>query len=281
MPARFDGYTATTKAAKPDDLLQVLSDANPGAFFGWNMTKGNGYHGFDDKWSIKDQTGSEFASILSGGRHGERCMLEVKGEMTPPVVDLLRSRYEHRATRLDSCLDQDEPGAFDRLVGICLDVKKAHRLKGSKAGDWDDYPEDGRTLYLGSTQSVCRLRLYEKGRQREYSHLSRVNWARIELQVRPAKEAKTQFSTLSADEVWGASSWTRDLAGRVFQNHVDPHPAGTIYKLTSSEAALRWMCRQYGAHLVALKDDLGSWDVVGLTLGEMIAEEAAKQRRDS
>jgi predicted transcriptional regulator len=34
---------------------------------------------------------------------------------------------------------------------------------GGKAGDWDDFPEKGRTLYLGSTSSPVRARLYEKG----------------------------------------------------------------------------------------------------------------------
>ena len=58
---------------------------------------------------------------------------------------------------------------------------------GGKAGDWDDFPEKGRTLYLGSQSSPVRMRLYEKGLQPEYAHLNRPNWARIEVQVRPAK----------------------------------------------------------------------------------------------
>ena len=51
---------------------------------------------------------------------------------------------------------------------------------GGKAGDWDDFPEKGRTLYLGSQSSPVRMRLYEKGLQPEYAHLNRPNWARIE-----------------------------------------------------------------------------------------------------
>ena len=34
---------------------------------------------------------------------------------------------------------------------------------GGKAGDWDDFPEKGRTLYLGSQSSPVRMRLLRKG----------------------------------------------------------------------------------------------------------------------
>jgi len=164
--------------------------------------------------------------------------------------------------------------AFAALLEPSIEVKKARKIMGGKAGDWDDFPEKGRTLYLGSKSSPVRMRLYEKGLQPEYQHLNRPNWARIEVQVRPAKEAKTAFSDLSAMDVWGASRWTRDIAGRVLEQHVDPHPAGSTYRLTAQETALRWMCKQYGAHLASLAQDLGGWDCVGLTLKEILEEQS-------
>ena len=75
-------------------------------------------------------------------------------------------------------------------------------------------------------------------------------------------------------DVWGASRWTRDIAGKVLEQHVDPHPAGSTYRLTDQETALRWMCKQYGAHLASLAQDLGGWDCVGLTLKEILVEQA-------
>jgi hypothetical protein len=157
---------------------------------------------------------------------------------------------------VDACADFDAPGAFQALLGPCLEVKVKHRLKGERRGDWDDYPEDGRTLRLGAPTSTVQARLYEKGKQPEYRHLARFDWTRLE----PA-------------EVWGASAWTRDLAARVLAQHVDPHPAGTVYRHTERESALRWMCQQYGAHLVSLADDLGSWECLGLTLREMLTRQ--------
>jgi hypothetical protein len=40
------------------------------------------------------------------------------------------------------------------------------------------------------------------------------------------------------------------------------------------------MCRQYGAHLVSLQEDLGGWEALGLTLREQIAEERRAQERE-
>jgi DNA relaxase NicK len=199
-------------------------------------------------------------------------MLEVKGERSPEVVERLRSAFPHRATRMDSCADFDAPGAFERLLGTCMAIKRRHRLKGKRDGDWEDFPELGRTQYLGTPQSVSMLRLYEKGKQPEYRHLERSEWVRAEIQVRPAKEAKTEFSMLSAVDVWGASAWSRDLAGEILREHVDPHPAGTVWKKTGLERRLGFLCQQYGPTLLELHELLGSWECVGLTLSEKIKE---------
>lgn len=273
---RFDAYTATTEAVKPGDAISLL--VGSGGFGGVTLHQGRGFHQFAERVAIRDNTGSEFGSVHWGGRHGDRVMIEVKGESTPGAVERLRSGFEHRCTRVDACADFDAPRAFERLYRACRVVKKAHSIIGGKAGDWEDFPEKGRTLYLGAKTSTTRMRLYEKGKQPEYVHLGRENWARIEVQVRPAKEAKTTYSTLSPEEVWGASRWTRDLAASVLKAHVDPHPAGSTYRKTEDEAAIDWMCRQYGQRLVSMAQDLGGWDVLGLTLRETIKEQQRKSK---
>lgn len=274
---RFDGYSATTLHARPPEVVDLIrAVAGPGEFH--RIREGKGFHQFGHRLGVISETGTEWAAVQWGGGQGDRVMFEVKGEGTPGAVDAFRERYEHRCTRVDSCADFDAPGAFDSLLGACLEVKQAHGLKGERQGDWEDFPELGRTLYLGSRQSVSRVRLYEKGKQPEYRHLDRPEWTRIEIQVRPSKDAKTEFSALSPSQVWGASSWTRDLAGKVLQQHVDPHPAGTVYRRTETEAAFEHMCRQYGPTLLALLEDLGDWQSVGLTIGEKLQELAAARR---
>ena len=269
MTVRFDGYSATTTAANHYQLAELFGD-------GYEPNHTHGYHGFGERVSFTDATGTEVGSVSWGGKHdgnhGQRTMIEVKGEQSPRVVEALRSRFPHRATRLDSCADFDAPGAFESLLGACMTVKRAHRLIGERQGDWEDFPERGRTQYLGSRQSTTRLRLYEKGKQPQYLHLARPDWVRAEIQVRPAKEAKTVFSTVSALDTWGASAWSRQLAARILLDHVDPHPAGTTWRKTSLEQRLEWICRQAGPTLIELLSEVGTWQCVGLTLGEKIKE---------
>ena len=265
---RFDAYSATSEAIKPGDAVGILAAA--AGLSSVTLKQGRGFHRFGERIAVKDHTGSEFGAVQWGGSHGDRVMIEVKGEHTPEAVERLRSGFEHRCTRVDACADFDAPRAFERIYRACNAVKKAHRIIGGKAGDWEDFPEKGRTLYLGAKSSTTRLRLYEKGKQAEYAHLSRPDWARIEVQVRPAKEAKTEFSNLSPEQVWGASRWTRDVAAAVLKAHVDPHPAGSTYRKTEDEAAIEWMCRQYANRLVSMANDLGGWDVLGLTLREIV-----------
>lgn len=274
---RFDAYTATTTAAKHNDMLSLLSNASTGSSSVSTIREGKGFHTFGHRIGVTNEQGVEWGSVQWGGSQGQRVMIEVKGENTPKAVELIRSDYQHRCTRVDACADFDDSGVFERMLGICQQVKKEHRLKGEKQGDWDDFPELGRTLYLGARASVSRVRLYEKGKQPEYVHLEKPNWTRIEIQVRPAKEAKTAFSSLTPLEVWGASTWTKQLAGQVLQQHVDPHPAGTIWRPTKRDAALAWMCKQYGSQLSDLAFDLGSWECLGLTLKEIIAAEKKKR----
>ena len=209
MQTRFDAYTATTRAAKAEDLFPMLF------FVGDRFRQGRGHHGFEHRASFSGPDGAEAASVSWGGTHGGLVMLEAKGERTPSIVARLRSHYEHRCTRVDSCYDVEESGAFETLLQPCLQVKKDYKLKGSKAGDWEDFPEDGRTLYVGANTSPVKLRLYEKGHQPEYRHLNRPDWVRIELQVRPAKDAKDAYSRADSLAVWGASACTREIAGMV------------------------------------------------------------------
>ena len=269
---RFDAYTATMREVHQDDLMGILFDQ---VGIGASFYASKGFHNFGQRLAIKDVSGHEVGAVQFGGHQGDRVMFEVKGEHSPKAVEALRSRFQHRVTRVDSCADFDAPRAFSRLLKACTEVKKDHRIMGGRAGDWEDFPEKGRTLYLGAKTSPVRMRLYEKGLQKEYEHLDKPNWVRIEAQVRPkAAEAKEAFSKLSALEVWGAGRWTREIAAKVLQEHVDPHPAGTIYRLSDQEKALRWMCKQYGATLMSAAADLGGWDCLGLTLSEIIKEQA-------
>ena len=269
---RFDGYTATTRDAKPEQLIPLFDPIASGL----TLKQGRGFHQFGERIALCDESG-EVGYVQWGGKQGDRAMIEVKGERTPKVVERLRSLCPHRVTRVDSCADFDAPDAWKRLLRAVLATKRKHRLYGERRGDWDQ-PEKGRTMYLGATTSTTRLRLYEKGKQPEYAHLGRTEWVRAEVQVRPAKDAKATYAALTPLDCWGASTWSRELAGQILAEHVDPHAAGTVYRRTDLETRLAWVCKQAGPTLLELHAELGSWECVGLTLGERIKELQAAKR---
>jgi hypothetical protein len=271
---RFDAYSATCRGVKPLEAVNLLTRS-------WDegdqVQRGRGFHGFGDRWGLRGRDGAEWGAVSYGGTHGDLCMVEVKGERTPSVVaDVRKVIPDHRCTRVDSCEDHDCPGAWDRFLEDVLAVKAGFRLRGEKRGDWD-YPEDGRTMYLGATRSAVRARIYEKGKQREYSYLGRPHWVRSEVQVRPEGAQRRAFAVADATEVWGASPFTRELAARILGSDVPALAAYEARRQNERDVALRYMCIQYGPHMKSLADDLGGGECLGLTLLEMI-DEVARSR---
>ena len=272
---RFDAYTATSQGFKAAECVGWICELARVE----TVREGRGFHTFGHRVSCVDDAGDEVGAVQWGGRQGDRVMVEVKGEATPVLVDRIRQADGgHRCTRVDSCYDMERDGAWDDLLGAVMAVKERYRLYGGPRGDWS-FPELGRTQYLGASSSAVRARLYEKGKQPEFRHLARPNLVRLELQVRPQKGAKAEYSLLGPLEVWGASKWTRELAGLVLREELDPHPPGTVRKDSIRERAIRHACRQYGKHLVSLAADCGGWEVLGLTLREIISEEQERMRR--
>jgi hypothetical protein len=102
-------------------------------------------------------------------------------------------------------------------------------------------------------------------------------WIRAELQARPKdEEARRLAASCTPEQAWGLTDWTHDLAQKAFALELE-----RIYirarKISKDEEALRWMLRQYGGPLRRLAEDLGTWDCVGLTLGDMLQEIEAEK----
>lgn len=249
---RFDAYTASVRGIGYRDLCAIVD------FEGAEVVGGKGHYGYAERISFRDAGGAEIAAVQYGGTNAATPMVEFKGERTPVLVDAVREAFpEHSCSRVDSAYDIAKPGAWDTLLADVLAVKATHKLKGEQRGDWQDFPEDGRTMYLGAPSSTVRTRLYEKGKQPDYRSLGMPDWVRLEVQVRPAKEAKKRYATLTAEQVWGASRYTRDLAARVLQRELNPFPAGTVRKETSEERKCRFMMKQYGPTVLAWLDRAG------------------------
>lgn len=262
---RFDAYSATVRGIDFRELCAIVD------FEGSKVTGGRGFYGYGERISFRDASGAELASVSHGGTNANTPMMEVTGERTQIIVPEFRAAFPaHSCSRVDSAYDIEKAGAWDELLTEVLAVKAKHKLKGEKRGDWDDHPEDGRSMYLGAPSSPVRTRLYEKGKQPEYRALGHPDWVRLEVQVRPAKDAKKTFASLTAEEVWGASRYTRDLAARVLHRELDAFPAGTVWKESSTQQKRRNMARQYGAITMDMAREAGSIEAFCEQLAELM-----------
>ena len=191
--------------------------------------------------------GDRVATVLHGGPNGHP-NVEASGDRAPALAALLRSMGEHRVTRCDVAVDLYGDDLFTGLEPVALSIARDHSLMVRKVGSPLDRTA-GETIYLGSRSSPVFARIYEKGkmecqRQPGLSASQLHPWVRVELEIKPPKELKSQASMMTPESFWGIRSWTAQLAQEAFAMSPDPipfHPART----SSDDRAFAVMCDQY------------------------------------
>lgn len=268
--ARFDWYQATV-TAEPGELLEALGGLSEVGR--WEDLKRPPY-GYAFARRLVDDDG-QLCQVWWGGTHAQPHAV-FSGEVSPQGADLLRGEFpSHRVTRVDVCEDYAEPGAYDRLQGIALDVARDRSVKVGTAGD-HLLTKEGRTLYLGSSKSHTRLRLYDKAaelRQQYASNLPKLlqvpeHLARLEVQVRPQDLAARQRAAV-ADPVslMGSAAWMRALMLEVAGVELEPFQAGKVWRQSDDERAYMALLAQYGGLLRRRMLDHGSWHALGAQIG--------------
>lgn len=284
MCARFDWYQATVQTD-----LATLKGALEGVCRGaarWEPME-RAPHGYGQGDRLHDAEG-QVCMVWWAGSH-ELPHAVASGETAHDVAEVLRGEFgagRHRVTRADACIDYAEPGAYERLQGIALDVAKDKGIKVGTAGD-HLLRHEGRTLYLGAPTSVTRLRLYDKADELRAKLRNDVRalevpdeLARLECQVRPQTPiAKVAASQLSPVELMGSSAWMRELMLRVAGLELAPWQAGRPWRRADDERAYAAMLAQYGGMLARRLGDHGSWDLVGRQIGDDLAVLARAKRR--
>jgi hypothetical protein len=271
--ARFDWYQATVRGSVPD-VRAVLSDLAPGE---WEPLR-KAPHGYAFGDRLVDQDG-QVAAVWWGGAH-EHPHVVISGERAQAGAELLRTHLpDHSVSRVDSCIDYAEPGAYDRLQGIALGVAQERGVRVGTAGD-HLLTMQGRTLYLGAASSHTRLRLYDKAAElraqfdRDPVRLATVpeHLARLEAQVRPqTPEAKRKAAQLDPLSVMGSAAWMRVLMRQVADLELEPFQAGTVWRQSDDDRAYAALMAQYGGLLRRIREDLGSWECVGAQIGHDLA----------
>lgn len=272
----FDAYSATTCELTPEDMADIVMVGDD------TIERGlYGHHQFEKRDVITDNGGNSVATVYYGGKtHGGRVMLDVKGHRTPDAVTSLRKvAPSHRCTRVDSRMDFDCPGVFEKLLSPMMEIVDRKKLYSKPDGDWRNHPELGRTQYAGSPKSAVRVRLYEKGKEPSQRYLCRADWTRLEIQIRPKDIAREIFAKASPIDAWGAAEWTRELAGKILEQKILPLKAEAVKLPSVDEAKLRWMCKQYGAPLVSLlHHHQGDLEAFGLSISRVLGEVQQEDR---
>lgn len=256
----FDGYCATVHA-NPDGLFDDLLCLMESAGFDARTQEAGKVRFYALARNVVDEKGHQLFQLKSGGSNPHP-HLECFGPPAPIVAAYLRERYSHQPTRIDHAIDMCGPGLFDQLYSRAVDLCKQHGLRGAPAGDWVT-PDGGRTFYLGSRSSQVFVRIYEKGIKYakdlgENLTAELRGWVRVELEFKPqTKIAKGLASKIEGPQMWGATSWTDQLAKEVLG--MPSVPINIRERRESNEErALRFMAAQYKKHLRSLFEKNGS-----------------------
>lgn len=285
---RFDYYASTIEDDQSrvvDNLGKLGHQLEPCH----NLAKA--YHFTDGYAVMHNQTGLACRIFL---KEGQRPYAFASSEATDAFCDLVRNEYpdRHLVTRLDPCQDFYDGNARRKLTGIARRMAKARRMSLQVIYNPLD-PTAGQTTYLGSPSSEYRERIYDKGWE-QYGKLQAQcgrkglvlpkdirfklpggvevradQWIRAELQARPKdEEARRIAASCTPEQAWGLTDWTHEFARRAFALELERIFIRTR-KISKDDEALRWMLRQYKGPLLRMVEDLGGWDVAGLTLGEI------------
>jgi hypothetical protein len=236
----LDWYAATI--ARPEShvlaaFVTALADEKP--------VPARPANGYGHAWELR-HSGRRCALVSGGGQH-EFPHVVGTGQDAPAVARLARS-FPHRVSRVDVCVDTEDPGAYETLrVGLLHSARASGTTAREITSPLD--PTAGRTLYAGSPASEHMARLYEKGKQ--LASEERPDWVRYELQLKPQKGRKDWAGGASPLDLLGAARWSRLFAAEHLG--LDPaKPPVRPARVSDLDGALAACAGQYGGRLLEL-----------------------------
>jgi hypothetical protein len=215
--ARFDAYCASLKPEWKQPACDAVRTAVQWVSEREDASNRKGY-----KCAIyfTDHRGSEVASVHWNFRGA---FVEVKGEHTPTVAAVLRAKCPHQVSRVDICTDFRDLTAYKRLLKVLLLVKKTDsRLREQYYGE-DDHPEEGFGYRLGRSKSLLKVKIYEKGRSKEFRGTGVDDWTRLEFQFNFSRKAmKEAAAGLDPMDLLSTNLTARKVMNKVFGMKLTP-----------------------------------------------------------
>lgn len=251
----WDYYAGSIDEGNISQVIDIMS------ILGKRIERITPLHGCDRAYGVfREVDGRQGASVQTGGHHGARVLFECHGPGTDAFVGDFRIGIpEHKVSRCDVAIDNEDEGLFERTDEAALGIKRKYGLIGYIDGDWD-HPELGRTRYLGSRKSEIRVRTYEKGKEPEYIHANRPNWIRSEIQFRPRVGYKELFASISPDDVWKVSKWTSEFFSLITGMSCGRLKMKLPKPKTDFEMRFSAMLKQYGRTIEEGLSIFGTYD---------------------
>lgn len=243
--AFFDWYAANLEI---DDIQGLIDNANQ--FFVCDVRRGTPDRPYTS--AIEVFLGKNVIFKASYGGVNAGVFVKATGDQSPRFSQFIRKYYpDHGVSRMDSAIDFDEKGDFETLMHMAQYLCETFNLKYKQVGDFRDGSTSGRTIYVGSRKSVIYMRIYEKGKQQRelgYDPEASLNWARLEIEVKPAKrENKKRAATMQPQDVF-ALGWAKEVARLLGTYNIGKISLGTKrVKNDDLDKKLAYMQYQYTA----------------------------------
>lgn len=271
--ARFDWYQGTIAPDAEDVsvLLGLFVSRAKQYFQGSTESQIRGINGYTKGYAIsideRDMVrfyyeGNKGLHFVSTGSAAAEFARLIRTDMADGMG------FMHQVSRVDSCIDVDKEGEFDRVTGILLNYAEKKGIKIDQQGDW--HTKTARTLYLGSKSSQIRLVIYEKGYEQQGDSTEHPNWIRLEARLRPSKrDFKQKASDTTPDQVF-ASGWLTEAMSAIGMEP-DSHQNEISRKVRSTQASGEyWLVKQYSKVLRNLIEQTGSAENMGVYLGQLL-----------
>lgn len=243
----FDWYACSLDYS-PDLVMTDLLVSYPHGT--WEVVKPK--NGYSEAMSLLLPDLSVAATLWWGGSsQGSGVYAFATGSNAHTFASVIRSLYpEHRLVRADIAVDFNQPAAWVSLNSLAgylhknKFVRNTPRYMGDLGMESVDSPDvKGRTIYLGSRQSVHMARFYEKGKK---DNPSMPDWVRVEVEFKPRGEARYAYASATPAECLAATSLGSELL-RVLLNSsaLRPCPAGAVRSLTDFERSANALVSQW------------------------------------
>jgi len=244
----FDYYQASVSAS-PERVIPALLEQYPHASVDHDRPT-NGY----ERASVIHRGDIKLCRIQWGGNTGQNTQIRGTGENAPQCAEVIRLLWpEHRLQRADVAEDYSEPGVWETMSQYGLYLAEQHSLKIDQRGDWNrnDVMGKGRTLYLGSRQSLAFLRVYEKGKEkavRSGGEITDPDHVRAEAEIKPQNKGQAyKLATYQPRDYWRCSPWLNQYSTILFREHMERIRLWTVTKKSDDDMAFAYMLKQYGA----------------------------------